>query len=145
MKNLNHKKVVLVGGCFDILHWGHIHFLNEAKKLGDYLIVALEPDSKIKKVKGLMRPVHNEKTRKKMLLSLNSVDEVIVLPEFKSDKDYYKLVEEIKPKVVAITKGDPLLEIKKDQAKMFGAILKVIPKVKNLSSSDIIKALNKET
>jgi len=138
------KSIVLVGGCFDILHYGHIYFLNEAKKLGHYLIVALEPDSRIKKLKGIDRPIHNEQIRKEMLLSLKAVDEVIVLPEFTSNEDYYEFVEKIKPTIIAITENDLLTVIKKDQAKKVNAKLKIVPKIKNLSSSSIIEALNKD-
>ena len=72
MKNssgANNCKVVLVGGCFDLLHYGHIAFLKEAKKHGDYLIVLLESDENVRRLKGEGRPFHTQKQRKEMLAS----------------------------------------------------------------------------
>ena len=59
-------KKVLVGGCFDLIHYGHIVFLKEARKQGDYLIVALESDDNVKKYKGENRPVHKQSERAEM-------------------------------------------------------------------------------
>ncbi len=73
-------KKVLVGGCFDLLHFGHIKFLEEAKKSGDYLVVALESDENVRRTKGETRPIHTQEQRKAMLESLTCVDEVIMLP-----------------------------------------------------------------
>ena len=100
----NHKvKVVLVGGCFDILHYGHISFLEKAKSLGDCLIVALESDENVKKLKGPGRPIHTQKQRAGMLKELKCVDEVILLPPI---PDYERLVQKIEPDIIAITQGD---------------------------------------
>ena len=73
-------KKVLTGGCFDILHFGHITFLKQAKTLGDHLIVALESDGNVKRVKGDMRPIHTQEQRKAMLEALSCVDEIIRSP-----------------------------------------------------------------
>ncbi|MCR4263595.1 MAG: adenylyltransferase/cytidyltransferase family protein, partial [Candidatus Roizmanbacteria bacterium] len=83
-------KKVLVGGCFDLIHYGHITFLSEARKQGDYLIVALESDENVKKYKGPNRPIHKQAERAEMLRSLRMVDEVVELPEMKEDYDYFK-------------------------------------------------------
>lgn len=137
---MNTKKV-LVGGCFDILHFGHIHFLKKAKALGTHLIVALESDKNIKRLKGDKRPIHDQKKRRKMLLSLNFVDEVIILPDFMTDKDYEKLVLKVKPQIIAVTKGDPVLAKKKAYARKVGAEVVEIPKIKVASTSQIAKLL----
>ncbi|MBI3343244.1 adenylyltransferase/cytidyltransferase family protein, partial [Candidatus Gottesmanbacteria bacterium] len=60
-------KKILVGGCFDLLHYGHIRFLEEAKKLGDHLVVALESDENVRRMKGEGRPIHTQAQRKEML------------------------------------------------------------------------------
>lgn len=99
------KKVVLVGGCFDILHPGHVEFLEKAKKKGDVLIVLLESDKKIKMLKGDNRPVHNQNERAKILSSIRFVDFVVMLPFIQSEHDYDQVVGEIKPDVIAATKG----------------------------------------
>ena len=77
-KNLHNKKIVFTNGCFDILHTGHIKLLKEAKSLGDILIVGLNTDYSIKKLKGDKRPIKNEKTRRIILESIKFVDFVIL-------------------------------------------------------------------
>ena len=69
----NYNKVVLVNGVFDILHTGHIDLLEHAKKLGKKLIVAINSDKSTKIIKGIKRPINNETTRKRTLLSLSMV------------------------------------------------------------------------
>ena len=66
------KIIVFTNGCFDILHKGHLHYLFESKKLGDHLIVGLNSDRSVKLLKGQERPVNNQKTRAKNLLSNKS-------------------------------------------------------------------------
>lgn len=138
------KKKVLVGGCFDILHYGHVHFLKKARSLGDYLIVALESDQNIKRLKGGGRPFHDQEKRREMLESLTFVDEVIILGPKMMDRDYEKLVIEVKPNIIAATKGDVMLEKKRDHAKKIGAKIIEIPKVKVASTSQIAKLLKLE-
>jgi rfaE bifunctional protein nucleotidyltransferase chain/domain len=138
------KKKVLVGGCFDILHYGHICFLKEAKNKGDYLIVALESDANTKKLKGPKRPIHSQKQRREILMSLNFVDKVIPLPVMKSDADYKKLVARIRPDIIAITQGDNIKGKKQEYAKIFGAKLVEIKKIKVPSSTQIAKLIGLE-
>lgn len=133
------KNKVLVGGCFDILHYGHIKFLKKAKKLGDYLVVALESDVNVKRLKGKGRPYHSQKQRKEMLLSLKFVDEVIILKDKMTDTDYLNLVKRIKPSIIAITKDDPIANKKSIQAKEVGAYLVKILKTKSPSTTKILK------
>ena len=89
-KNL---KLVFTNGCFDILHRGHIAYLNEAKSLGDLLIVGLNSDSSVKKIKGSNRPYNNENDRAFVLDNLKAVDYVILFPE----DTPYNLIKNIKP------------------------------------------------
>jgi rfaE bifunctional protein nucleotidyltransferase chain/domain len=135
---------VLVGGAFDILHYGHIHFLKKAKALGDYLIVALESDKNIKRLKGEKRPIHGQSQRREMLESLRFVDQVIVLADEMKDKDYAKLVKILSPHVIAVTEGDPILSKKRKQAKAVGAKLVEISKIKVPSTTQIAKLLKLE-
>lgn len=138
------KKLVLVGGCFDILHYGHISFLKGAKAQGDRLIVALESDENVKRMKGDVRPIHSQTQRKEMLEALSCVDEVISLPPMHGDRDYYEMVRRIKPSVIAITEGDPHQVKKTEQAKELGAQLVVIPKIHTPSTSQLAKLLGLE-
>lgn len=138
------KKIVLVGGCFDLLHYGHIKFLETAKSHGDFLIIALESDENVRRMKGDARPIHNQSQRKVMLESLRSVDEVLPLPPMESDDEYAQLVAKIKPNILAVTEGDPILEKKKQHAASVGAELVVIPKIHTPSSSQLAKLLELE-
>ena len=134
-------RAVLTGGCFDILHIGHVRFLSEAKKMGDHLVVLLESDKNVKKLKGENRPVFIQKERAEMLSALGSVDLVVLLPTMENDSDYLNLIRKIKPDIIAVTENDPHLEKKKGQAKQIGGELKVISFKKTLSSSKLAKIL----
>ena len=131
---------VLVSGCFDILHIGHVKFLKAAKNAGDYLVVLLESDEKVKKLKGPNRPIHNQSQRAEMLESLKMVDEVIKLPTITTYEQYLTVVKKIKPDIIAITSGDPNWEIKKRMAKEVGGKVEVvITRINKYSTSSISK------
>lgn len=133
------KTTVLVGGCFDILHPGHVIFLEKAKKAGDLLIVILESDRKVKMLKGATRPIHSQKMRAKVLLALSTVDYVVMLPFIENDSDYDKLMLKIKPDIIATTKGDTNIHYLKRSARLVSAKIKfVTKKVKNYSSSNLL-------
>lgn len=136
------KKTVLVGGCFDILHLGHITFLKKAKGLGDKLVVLLESDQNIQKNKGNNRPINNQENRAKILESLRMVDQVVKLPEMKTDQDYLKIIKKIKPTIIAVTKNDHNLTNKENQAKLVGAkLVEVIELIPHQSTSRIIEII----
>jgi len=122
------KKLVLAGGCFDILHIGHIKFLEKSKKAGDILMLLLESDKAIKLLKGDKRPINPQDNRAKVLSAIEFVDFVINLDRPFKTEDYRRLVKEISPDVIAITSGDANLAEKKSQAKEVGGIVKVILK-----------------
>lgn len=122
-------KTVLVGGCFDVLHPGHLIFLKKAKKCGDKLIVLLESDKKIKLLKGKDRPVQTQKTRAKALKALGFVDEVVNLPFLESEEVYDEVVKKIKPDIIAITKDYPESIHHKRATKLVGAKLKYVTRI----------------
>lgn len=131
------RTTVLVGGCFDVLHYGHIEFLLSAKKTGDVLVVALESDQYIIETKK-RQPVHSQIQRAKILSSLRPVDVVVLLPRLRTNEEYFEMVKKIKPAVIATTRGDSMLEIKKQQAKVISAKVKVVSElIKPFSSSYI--------
>ncbi len=134
-------RIVLTGGCFDILHVGHVRFLSEAKKMGDYLIVLLESDKNVKKLKGENRPVFIQKERAEMLSALRSVDLVVLLPPMRNDSDYLSLIRIIKPDAIVVTENDPNIEKKTGQTKKIGGELEVISSIKTLSTSKLAKIL----
>jgi D-beta-D-heptose 7-phosphate kinase/D-beta-D-heptose 1-phosphate adenosyltransferase len=82
--------IVFVNGTFDVIHLGHLALLNYAKSLGDYLIVAIDTDRRVKELKGPSRPINNQYERKVMLENLKSVDEVKF---FDTDNDLISIIE----------------------------------------------------
>ena len=132
------KKVVLVGGCFDILHYGHVTFLKKAKEQGNYLIVALESDEFIRTRKK-REPVHNQQQRAEILIALAVVDAVVRLPLMAGNDAYFNLVKDISPTVIAVTEGDSMISLKQKQAQQVGGELKVVsPSLTSFSTSSII-------
>lgn len=95
LKKLKNKKTVLVTGTFDILHIGHLHFLEKAKKFGDILIVGVSNDKYVKEVKGYHRPIIPAKQRAEMLLALKPVDFVFITANIKKSA----IVKKLKPDV----------------------------------------------
>ena len=90
------NKIIFTNGCFDILHVGHISLLKYAKSLGTYLIVGLNSDSSVRKIKGNDRPINNQYDRKLLLQSIKYVDEVVVFNE----ETPYEIIKEIKPNII---------------------------------------------
>ena len=89
------KTIVTTNGCFDILHVGHVRYLEETKKFGDVLIVALNSDASVRRLKGEGRPINNENDRAEVLNALKSVDYVVLFDE----DSPMQLLAEIKPDV----------------------------------------------
>lgn len=139
---LERKTIVLVGGFFDILHIGHIRFLEKSKKLGDVLFVLLESDEKAKQIKGKNRPINSQEDRAKILASLQSVDYVINLPKMIKNEQYDKMVNQIKPAIIATTYGDQNIAHKKRQAKQINAkVVEVIERIQDQSTTRLIRQL----
>lgn len=90
------KKVVFTNGCFDILHRGHLSYLNEAKSLGDILVIGVNSDKSVKRLKGENRPINSELDRVFMLENLKSVDCVFI---FEEDTPY-ELIKKIQPDIL---------------------------------------------
>ena len=130
------KIIVFTNGCFDLLHKGHLSYLEASKELGDYFIVGLNSDSSVKKLKGEDRPVNNEMTRSKNLLSTSIVDDVIIFDE----DNPLKLINGILPNV--LTKGGDYNEgeiIGADIVKSSGGIVEIIPLLEGYSTTKIIR------
>ncbi|OQY07614.1 MAG: D-glycero-beta-D-manno-heptose 1-phosphate adenylyltransferase [Fusobacteriia bacterium 4572_132] len=132
------KKIVFTNGCFDILHVGHLRYLKEAKELGDVLIVGLNSDESVKRLKGQKRPYVKEEERAEMLLGLKPIDYVIIFNE----NTPIELLEEIKP-TIHVKGGD----YKKDElpetkvVEKNGGIVKILSLSNGKSSSNIIKKI----
>ena len=138
MLRKNGKKVVFTNGCFDILHAGHVHYLEQAKELGDELVVGLNSDSSVKTLKGPSRPINNLEQRAKVLSSLKCVDRIVSF----ADETPIKLIKEIKPDVL-VKGGDYKVKdvVGHKEIKSWGGEVKIIPLVPGLSTTNIIKKL----
>ncbi len=137
------KHLVLAGGCFDILHLGHVSFLNQAKSYGDILCVLLESDETIKKSKGPKRPINAQNDRALLLCALMMVDYVIKLPPNMTNTDYDALVFALKPAIIATTTGDSNRIHKERQATALQAeVIDVVEPVENQSTTRLIQVLN---
>ena len=90
------KKIVFTNGCFDVLHKGHVFYLRRARKLGDVLIVGLNSDLSVRKIKGFGRPVNSQDDRAELLSELKCVDRVIIFNEDTPEK----LIRKIRPDIL---------------------------------------------
>jgi len=132
------SRIVFTNGCFDILHYGHIKYLQDAKKRGDYLIVAVNSDSSIKKIKEKNRPVIGQSDRLKTVAALSSVDFVIL---FNQDNPL-KLIKALKPDI--LIKGADWSKDKiigADFVESYGGKVLTVNLVKGRSTSALIKKI----
>ena len=90
---------VFVNGTFDLLHPGHIALLNYAKSLGNYVIVGIDTDDRVREKKGPTRPIYNQEDRGLMLIALEAVDEVTY---FDSDESLEALIKDVKPDIMVV-------------------------------------------
>ncbi|MDO8583362.1 MAG: adenylyltransferase/cytidyltransferase family protein [bacterium] len=136
------KSIVLVGGFFDILHAGHIKFLENSKKLGDYLFVLLEDDNKARKIKGTNRPINAQENRAIVLSSLENTDYIVLLKNMTDNIEYDKIITQIKPNIIATTYGDPNINHKKRQAKLInGKVISVINRIHDHSTTKLAELI----
>lgn len=132
------KKAVFTNGCFDVLHKGHITYLREARALGDILIVGLNSDNSVKRLKGNNRPVHNELDRALLLSELISVSYITI---FEQDTPY-DLIDNIKPDI--LVKGGDWAEeeiVGSDIVKTSGGKVISLKFIDGYSSTDIINRM----
>ncbi len=134
MKSLKNKKIVFTNGCFDILHIGHVKYLQKAKTLGDVLIVGVNSNESVKRLKGEDRPINDEYDRAYLLASLEVVDYVVI---FKEDTPY-ELIKKIKPDV--LVKGKDY-EGKEVVGSDIAKEVKLIDFVDGKSTTNIIKKI----
>lgn len=132
------KKIVFTNGCFDILHPGHMSYLKQARELGDWLVIGLNTDASIKRLKGPLRPIQNESTRKLMLESVKWVDEVILFDE----DTPLELIKKIQPQVL-VKGGDYKVEdiVGYNEVMAMGGVVKVLPFVEGLSTTKLIEKI----
>ena len=134
------KKIVFTNGCFDLLHVGHIRYLSNAKKLGDFLIVGLNSDESVKILKGQNRPINKFEDRAMLLSALRSVDLVIMFEEQTPEN----LINKIVPDVL-VKGGDYDIEdiVGYHTVIKNGGKVKTLDFYKGYSSTNYIKKINK--
>lgn len=136
---LHNQKIVFTNGCFDVLHYGHVRYLLDAKSLGDLLVVGLNSDDSVRRLKGESRPINGEKERAFVLAALEFVDYIVVFEEDTPKK----LIETVKPDVL-VKGGDYQIEniVGADFVIQNGGTVTTIPFVEGFSSTRIIEQLN---
>lgn len=136
----NGKRIVFTNGCFDILHYGHTKYLQDAKTKGDYLVVAVNSDSSIKKIKAKNRPVVGQTDRLRVVAALGCVDFVILFNE----DDPLKLIKSLKPDI--LVKGSDWSKkriVGADFVESYGGKVLTVNLVKGRSTSSIIKKITR--
>lgn len=129
---------IFVNGTFDIVHCGHIQLLNYAKSLGTHLLVAIDTDDRVKKLKGITRPVNNENDRLYFLSNIKSVDQVLL---FGSDNELKNIIQQYQPDIMIVGsdyKNKPVIGNEYAQKLIF------FDRIKPYSTSKIIQSMLKD-
>jgi rfaE bifunctional protein nucleotidyltransferase chain/domain len=134
-KKLIGNKIVFTNGCFDLLHPGHLRYLAQARDLGDFLIVGLNSDESVGRLKGSGRPIQGQDIRAEMLAALHVVDAVVVFAE----DTPFELISFLKPDIL-VKGGDytPATTVGADVVMKYGGDVQMIPFEKGFSTTDLI-------
>ena len=130
-------KHVMVNGTFDILHRGHIEMLNYARSLGDFLLIAIDTDRRVKELKGETRPINNQEDRKYHLDNLKAVDRVVF---FDSKEELVSIMEKYKPDVYV--KGSDWKKDKPSTAEQYCEQVIYYDRVGDYSTTNIIQRIS---
>ena len=131
-------RVVFTNGCFDILHRGHVEYLSQAADKGDVLVVGLNTDASVRRLKGESRPVNDQDARALVLASLASVDAVV----FFDEDTPYELIKAVRPDV--LVKGadyKPEEIVGHDIVTAYGGIVETVPLVEGYSTTKILEQI----
>lgn len=130
------NRIVFTNGCFDLLHLGHVRLFNKAKSLGDVLVLGLNSDASLKKLKGPKRPLVSEKARAELLASLEAIDYITIFGE-DTPKE---LVKEIRPDIL-VKGGD--YKVNEVAGREFVKKVYIFPVVKGYSTTNLIEKIVK--
>ena len=132
------KTIIFTNGCFDILHAGHIEYLSKARSLGDILIIGLNSDRSVRRLKGKKRPVVSQKNRAKVLSALSAVDFVVIF----NDLTPINLIKTIKPDVL-VKGGDWKIKdiVGSDFVRSCGGKVKSLRYIKGFSTKNLINKI----
>lgn len=136
-------KVVLTNGCFDILHYGHVSCLREARELGDLLVVALNGDGSVRQLKGPSRPIFSQEARAYVLRELRAVDYVVIFDTVRATP----VIEAIRPDIY-VKSGDYTLETldveEREALERCGARIEILPKQEGFSTTSVLGRESKD-
>lgn len=135
------QKIVFTNGCFDLLHLGHVDYLEKARQLGDRLVLGLNTDASISRIKGPSRPLQDEVSRARIMASLLFIDAVVLFDE----NTPQKLIEAVQPDI--LVKGDDYTVesiIGYEVVLGRGGEVKTVPLVKGYSTTNIVKRIEKQ-
>lgn len=134
------KRIAFTNGCFDILHYGHIKYLEDAKAKADILVVALNSDASIKRIKGCLRPINTQADRARVLGALSAIDYVTIFNE----ETPLKLIQLVKPDIL-IKGGDWQMRkiVGADFVRTYGGKALTIPYIKGYSTTKLIEKIKK--
>ena len=141
-ERISGKKIGFTNGCFDIIHPGHVKYLEAAKKECDVLVVGVNSDGSVKRLKGVSRPVNDSGDRTMILAALESVDFVVIFEEDTPEN----IIKMILPEM--IFKGgdwDESLIVGAEYVKANGGDVKVVPYVEGYSTTELIKKIKENT
>ena len=132
------KKIVTTNGCFDILHVGHLRYLQQAKEQGDILIVAINSDESVRAIKGDKRPLVPEDERAEVLAALECVDYVMIFPEL----DPIQFLHDLRPDI-HVKGGDYKLDqvIERETVESLGGEMRLIPGAPGKSTTNLIERI----
>jgi rfaE bifunctional protein nucleotidyltransferase chain/domain len=132
------KKVVATNGCFDLLHAGHVRYLQRARRLGDLLVIGLNTDASVRLLKGKARPINREQDRAEVLAALESVDLVTIFPEIRATR----FIEAVRPDVY-VKGGDYTSETldaeERAMLHKLGAKIEIVPFEQGYSTSQLLE------
>jgi rfaE bifunctional protein nucleotidyltransferase chain/domain len=138
------RKLVLTNGCFDLLHLGHVRYLQAARALGDALAVAINGDDSVRALKGEGRPLNGEAARAEVVAALECVDHVVIFPEVRATR----LLEEVRPSIY-VKGGDYTPETlhpeERATLEKIGAEIRILPFEPGYSTSSLLEKLKKLT
>ncbi|WP_242921512.1 D-glycero-beta-D-manno-heptose 1-phosphate adenylyltransferase [Pontibacter liquoris] len=135
------QKIVFTNGCFDLLHLGHVDYLEKARQLGDKLVLGLNTDASISRIKGPSRPLQDEMSRARIMASLLFIDAVVL---FDNDTPL-ELIKAVQPDI--LVKGDDYAVVQivgHDVVEARGGEVKTVPLVKGYSTTNIVKKIEQQ-
>jgi rfaE bifunctional protein nucleotidyltransferase chain/domain len=134
------KRVVFTNGCFDVLHVGHVDYLARARKLGDVLVVGLNSDRSVRKIKGPKRPLNSERDRARVLAALEPVNAIVLFGEATP----VRVIRALRPNVLVKGADWAAKDIAgRAELRSWGGTLRRIPLVKGRSTSKLIQKINR--